>query len=50
MSSIITGTGSYIPEDIQPNKIFLKNEFFDIEHVPLEDNNKLIIEKFKNKD
>jgi len=48
MSSIITGTGSYIPEDIQSNHIFLKSEFYDTEHVPLEGNNDLIIEKFKN--
>ncbi len=48
MSSIITGTGSYIPEDIKSNDIFLKNEFYDTEHLPMEENNELIIEKFKN--
>ena len=48
MSSIITGTGSYIPEEIQPNHIFLKNVFFDTEHVPLEGNNRVIIEKFQS--
>ena len=48
MSSIITGTGSYIPEDIQSNTIFLQNEFYDAGHHPLEENNELIIEKFKN--
>jgi len=48
MSSIITGTGSYIPEDIQSNHIFLKSEFYDTGHVPLEGKNELIIEKFKN--
>jgi 3-oxoacyl-[acyl-carrier-protein] synthase-3 len=48
MSSIITGTGSYIPEDIQSNNIFLKSEFYDAGHVPLEGKNELIIEKFKN--
>jgi len=48
MSTIITGTGSYIPEDIKPNDIFLKNKFYDAGHLPLEDNNELIIEKFKN--
>lgn len=48
MSSIITGTGSYIPEGIAPNKIFLTNEFYDTGHHPLEDNNEIIIEKFKN--
>lgn len=48
MSSIITGTGSYIPEDIQSNNIFMKSEFYDTGHLPLEDNNELIIEKFKN--
>lgn len=48
MSTIITGTGSYIPEDIKSNNNFLKNEFYDSGHLPLEDNNELIIEKFKN--
>jgi len=48
MSSIITGTGSYIPEDIQSNNIFLKSKFYDTGHVPLEGNNEVIIEKFKN--
>lgn len=48
MSSIISGTGSYIPEGIQPNTSFLENDFFDAEHLPLEDNNELVIEKFKN--
>ena len=48
MSSIITGTGSYIPKEIASNASFLKNEFYDEGHAPLEDNNELIIEKFKN--
>lgn len=48
MSSIISGTGSYIPEEIQFNKNFLENEFYDNNHLPLSDNNDVIIEKFKN--
>ena len=48
MSSIITGTGSYIPEEIQSNAFFLQNEFYDEGRLPLEDSNDLIIEKFKN--
>ncbi len=48
MNSIITGTGSYIPEEIQANSIFLENEFYDHENLPLKDNNELVIEKFKN--
>ena len=48
MSSIITGTGSYIPEEIQSNAFFLENEFYDEGRLPLEDSNDLIIEKFKN--
>ncbi len=48
MNSIITGTGSYIPEEIQANSIFLENEFYDHEHLPLKDNNEVVIEKFKN--
>ncbi len=47
MSSIISGTGSYIPKEIQSNKVFLENEFYDTNHLPLEDNNEVIIEKFK---
>jgi 3-oxoacyl-[acyl-carrier-protein] synthase-3 len=45
---MITGTGSYIPEEIQPNAGFLENEFYDEERLPLKDNNELIIEKFKS--
>ena len=48
MSSIISGTGSYIPKEIRANKTFLKNKFYDINHLPLEDSNDIIIEKFKN--
>ena len=48
MSSIISGTGSYIPKEIRPNKIFLENEFYDTNHLPLADDNDTIIEKFKN--
>ncbi len=36
MSSVITGTGSYIPEEIQSNAIFLENEFYDEGQLPLE--------------
>ena len=45
--SVITGTGSYIPEIIVPNKNFLANTFYDNEGNILEAKNPEIIEKFK---
>ena len=47
MNSIITGTGSYIPEDIKKNKDFLDNNFFDEKKDLMTDPNNSIIEKFK---
>jgi len=44
--SIITGTGSYIPERIVDNTHFLKNEFYTITQTKIEKTNAEIIEKF----
>lgn len=45
--SVITGTGSYIPERVIPNEKFLSNVFYDNEGKIIETENKEIIEKFK---
>jgi 3-oxoacyl-[acyl-carrier-protein] synthase-3 len=44
--SIITGTGSYIPEKIVDNSHFLENEFYTITQKKIEKTNEEIIEKF----
>jgi 3-oxoacyl-[acyl-carrier-protein] synthase-3 len=44
--SIITGTGSYIPERKVDNTHFLKNEFYTINGKKIEKTNEEIIEKF----
>jgi 3-oxoacyl-[acyl-carrier-protein] synthase III len=44
--SIITGTGSYIPERIVDNSHFLENEFYTITQKKIEKTNEEIIEKF----
>ena len=48
MNSIITGTGSYIPESIKKNTDFLNNNFFSEKKDQLIDSNTSIIEKFKS--
>ncbi len=45
-NSVITGTGSYIPEGIVDNSDFLQQEFYDEEKNKLPYDNKTIIEKF----
>lgn len=47
MNSIITGTGSYIPDNIKKNTDFLNNKFFDEKKDLLTDSNTSIIEKFE---
>ncbi len=47
MNSIITGTGSYIPEVTKLNSEFLQTEFYGEKNEKLLDPNDLIIEKFK---
>ncbi|MGB1114123.1 MAG: ketoacyl-ACP synthase III, partial [Flavobacteriaceae bacterium] len=43
----ITGSGSSIPDYIQPNASFSKNTFYDTEGQPIANSNEEIIEKFK---
>lgn len=45
--SVITATGSYIPERKIANDDFLKNEFFDIQGKALEASNNEVISKFR---
>jgi len=47
MNIKITGTGSYIPENIQDNSKFLDRNFFDNEGNRIETKNEEIIEKFQ---
>jgi 3-oxoacyl-[acyl-carrier-protein] synthase-3 len=47
VNSVITGTGSLIPEQIVDNESFLKQDFFDGEKNTFPYDNKTIIEKFK---
>ena len=43
----ITGTGSVIPQKVQPNAGFSKHSFFDASGLPIDNPNIEIIEKFK---
>ena len=45
--SVITGTGSYLPEKIVKNEDFLSNEFFDSNGDKITTPTTQIIEKFK---
>jgi 3-oxoacyl-[acyl-carrier-protein] synthase-3 len=47
ISSIITGTGSYIPEIKKENKKFLENRFLNADGTEIPSDNEIIIEKFK---
>ncbi len=47
-ASIITGTGAYIPNEVQKNADFAAHTFFDPLGKPLSAHNDTIIEKFKN--
>tara|TARA_R110001632_G_scaffold63953_5_gene152414 strand:+ start:7642 stop:8706 length:1065 start_codon:yes stop_codon:yes gene_type:complete len=46
-SSIITGTGSYIPEIKKENEKFLDNRFLNADGTEISSENDIIIEKFK---
>ncbi len=46
-SSLITGTGSYIPERRIPNESFLDHDFYDARGETYDKNNEEIIQKFK---
>ncbi|MFA6256131.1 MAG: 3-oxoacyl-[acyl-carrier-protein] synthase III C-terminal domain-containing protein [Candidatus Absconditabacterales bacterium] len=45
--SIITGTGSYIPEKIVPNSNFMNHQFYDSNGILLPQSNEEIIRKFQ---
>ena len=47
ISSLITGTGSYIPELNKENKEFLSNLFLNADGSEIPNENEIIIEKFK---
>lgn len=47
ISSIITGTGSYIPEIKKENEKFLENRFLNADGTEIPSENEIIIEKFK---
>ncbi len=44
--SVITGTGSYIPENRMTNEDFLTNEFYDSTSTKLKKSNREIVDKF----
>ncbi len=46
IKSVITGTGAYIPEDVQLNEDFDRHAFFGKDGLALESSPKIIIEKF----
>jgi 3-oxoacyl-[acyl-carrier-protein] synthase III len=48
LRSVITGTGSCIPERIVPNKEFENSEFFETQGSKIYKSNKSIIEKFED--
>lgn len=48
MNSIITGTGSYIPEVVKRNEDFMENTFYSDKNDRLTDPNTSIIEKFQS--
>jgi 3-oxoacyl-[acyl-carrier-protein] synthase-3 len=48
MSTIITGTGSYIPHIIKTNKDFIQNTFYGENGEPIPTPNSEIVEKFKD--
>ena len=47
ISSVITGTGSYIPKIKKENKKFLENHFLNSDGTKITGENDVIIEKFK---
>jgi len=48
MSTIISGTGSYIPSILKTNKDFVKNSFYGEDGVLISTPNEEIVEKFKD--
>jgi 3-oxoacyl-[acyl-carrier-protein] synthase-3 len=47
INSVITGTGSYIPETIKTNEDFLNDNFLNEDGTPFGYENEVVIEKFK---
>ena len=47
MATIISGTGSYIPNIIKTNEEFVHNSFYGEDGVKIETPNQIIVEKFK---
>lgn len=47
VNSIITGTGSYIPNVVKKNSEFLENQFLNEDGSTMEYENSIVIEKFK---
>ncbi|WP_452222923.1 3-oxoacyl-ACP synthase III family protein [Lacinutrix chionoecetis] len=47
MSIKITGTGSFIPSQIEKNENFYKHEFKNLDGSPINNTNEVIVEKFK---
>ena len=45
--TVISGTGSYIPERVVPNSDFLKNTFLERNGTPFEKSNEETVEKFR---
>ena len=48
INAVISGTGSYIPTKVIPNKYFLKSEFYDKDGKKFEIPNEDIIKKFES--
>ena len=48
IKSVITGTGSFVPQNIIPNKAFSEHRFYEKNGEPILRDNDEIIEKFKN--
>ena len=47
LKSIITGTGSYIPEEIVTNQYFSEHKFYAEDGKPIETDSGEVVEKFK---
>ncbi len=48
MQTIITGTGCYIPALIKTNNDFKTNQFYDENNLPIQQDNTIVVEKFKD--
>ena len=48
MTIKITGTGSYIPENIEKNEDFHQHEFLNVDGSQINSPNEVIVEKFKD--